>query len=295
MNTLNERIIQIQDTYPDLSNTMQRIHRFVFDHLFEICYLSLKELSQQAQVSEVTVLSFCHQIGFDSFNEFRDFFRAFVGFSLQNNPFVIRPSASITSVRADEDAVRKFMWLQYNNYTKTVLNADFAGARKAARIIHQSEQVYVMGHDASKISADYFSHRLKLLRLKAWSLQLGAAESVQAILANLNQNDTAIIISMQPYFKPSKDIVKYIEMRGASIIVITDSFESPAVGKKSIPLLCKTKAPLIFNTMSSTMALMELLTSMIAVEMGDRYEQVVHEFLAINMFISGNSEKGQSS
>lgn len=294
MNALIERAILLRDAYPTLSKTMQRVHRYIFENPFEVCYLSLKDLASNVQASEVTVLALCRRLGFKNFNDFRDFFREIVSYTLKNNFFDLNQVTLSATMSEDEDVLRKFIWLQYENYTKTVLNTNFDTIREAARKLHTSDQVYVMGHDVSKITADYFAHRLKLLSINAWSIQLGEDESVSAILNNLDEFDTAVIISMNPYFTPTKHIVEYIELRGSSIVVITDSLNSPAIVGKSMVLLCQTKAPLIFNTMSAVMALMELLTGMVAVEMGDSYERIIKEFLEINTLLVPNSNLGGS-
>ncbi len=71
-------IDDISDNMENLSNKQKIIAEYVIRNRGKIGFMSLKELSEKINVSEVTILNFCKSIDVDSYTELKRLFQELV-------------------------------------------------------------------------------------------------------------------------------------------------------------------------------------------------------------------------
>ena len=273
-----------------MSNTQKRIAEYVMEHPQEMCYLTLKQLADRAGVSEVTVLNFCHSLGLKSFTELRDRFRE----AEIKSPDLCEPIKDLErryqeSQNSDDKRFLNFALVQHSNYLESIQQNSAEEFFTIGKRILEAERVYVLGHDASKIPADYMVHRMRFMEISASAIQIGERHSVNALLANIREKDLLCFISLKDYHEPSRDIARFASSRGGETVVITDGKDSPVGTVAEHTLLCTAAAPLLFNSMSTVMSTIELLTAAVAVLLGDKLDEYVEEFLRVNRYLNGGS------
>ena len=62
---------EIKEKYESLSTAQKRIADYIFTYPEEVCFQSLKELSEALGVTEVTVLRFTKKLGVNNFVEMK--------------------------------------------------------------------------------------------------------------------------------------------------------------------------------------------------------------------------------
>lgn len=62
---------QIEQLYGSLRGARKRIASLILEKSADCCFYSLKQFAKAADCSEVTMLSFCKQLGYPSFIDFR--------------------------------------------------------------------------------------------------------------------------------------------------------------------------------------------------------------------------------
>ncbi|HHW27177.1 MAG TPA: MurR/RpiR family transcriptional regulator [Firmicutes bacterium] len=279
----------IYEKYSRLTPKQRAIADFVLAHPEEVCYLPLKQLSEKAGASEVSVLRFCRACGFDNYVQLKEAFRHRNGEKLRSPvrpAFIQGESDKGGAGRTRLHRLQQICEAEISNLTSMMdaLNADDLYA--CARLLMKANEVLVFAHDGSMIFADYLCYRLNYMRIKAVSVKLGDQTSVQATLARLSKNDVVVLLSFPPYYRPVHDVARYARYRDTPVITITDSVESPAVIDEGITFICPTATQFYYNSHVATASFINILASCIAVEMGSRYSEILAEQQSIGDFMS---------
>lgn len=277
---------ELFDKYEALTGKQKKIFDYMVEHPEEICYISLKALSKRLQVSEVSILRLCLALGLGGFVELKEMFRKdtdLISRSRNNKSKLFEKLDASVPVDNDE-LIRQLAKNEQLNLSGQFARLNTEELFSCAKVLLQVNEVIVFGHDASKIPADYLVHRLNYLRIKASAIKLGDDNTVKSILPRLGTKDCAIFFSFPPYHIPIKNVTNYARYRGIQTVTITDSLQSPAVVEGGFNFLCPTAAKFFFNSLTGPMALIGLLTSCIAVEMGDRLNKILEEEQSVYQF-----------
>jgi len=284
-----ERIGQIYERYPALTPKQQQIADFLLANPKVACFVSLKELSRLAGASEVSVLRTCTALGFEGFLQLKEAFRASatVGRGL--------PSPAVVLDSEGQEGGEKVRVLQEICNEESAHLADMLAQLDPSRLFDEARtllgagEVFVFGHDVSKVFADYIFHRLTFLRIKASSIRMGDSSTVQSMLARMQPGDHAIILSLPPYHLPAVTAAKYALRQGASATIITDSEASPALVEGCRHFLCNTSTRFFYNTHTLIMVLVNLLASCVAIEMGQDYKEILLAEQAVEGYMKADA------
>ena len=135
--------------------------------------------------------------------------------------------------------------------------------------------------------ADYFAHRLNYLRIKAASVKLGDSDAVRTSLSMISEDDVIVLFFFPPYYQPVSNVARFAAYRGAKVVTLTDSADSPAATDGPFNFLCGTKTKFFFNSLTAPVSLINVLTSCIALEMGPSLNRILEEELSVSRFMSG--------
>lgn len=274
MNTLKIDIIyHLQNAPIKLTSKQKKIWQFLLEHVGEIGYMSLKELSVKASVSEVSILNFCALYGFENYIDMREAFRELTKYYMEH---LFINNLSDYSSQARQNELYHYRTEIIANHNEMIRNIDMNQLERCARTLINSRDVFVLGHDMSKSAADYLARRLNYLHIRSQSMNLGDLDSVQMLLSNLSPEDSVVIFSFPPYFVPTGDVAQYVRRRGAKLISITGGIDSPAVLEEGINFLCKAHNTYFFNSMSVPLHLVEIIVYYLAILAGRKSEDTIN-------------------
>ena len=279
-----------------LTKTQTKIFEYILNHPEVVCYSTLRNLAERIGVSEVSVLNVCRKLGCSGYAEMKLVLRSYIAERLQ-----AAFGSDYTLEKMDEFSPKD---------KRTTLNALFEQDQSAltalsdsvseeqifscARTLIEVREVQLFGHDASKILADFFAHRLGYLRIHATSIRLDDNDAVQASLANLSSDDALVVFSFPPYYRAASNVARYGIYCGAKVISITDGPKSPAVLKGVQNLYCPTKTKFFFNSLTAPISLINVMTSCMALEMGPPLDYILQEELRVTHLMNGESPSNDS-
>ncbi|MFA6689318.1 MAG: MurR/RpiR family transcriptional regulator [Sphaerochaetaceae bacterium] len=259
---------RIKLNYHSFSRKRRMIADYVLSNVSTCGFLSLKEFSAAAQVTEVTVLSFCKQLGYDSFVELKKSLQEYVLFWIRPDERFRRIANRDVDVedflrqldRDERDIIREtFM----QNTASSV--SDFIGAIKAAR------KVFVAGHGLSSISSAYCVYRMLSLGVDIAPLNLQDTHLMVGQLAVSKASEVLVIaISMPPYGKVTLATASMCKKEGIPLIAITDSRYSPLVPFSSRTLICPSRILGVTNSVVSVIAMIDLISMLFPGNSEDR-------------------------
>lgn len=279
--------IKYNEKYYLLTKKQREVYDFMVNNYKKVSYMTLKELSKMAETSEVTVLKVCKKLGYGNYIGLK---KAFQNFGNQNLSFreiqQLVDEGTHKSKSQKEDLFRIICNYEQQKISDMINDIDVELISKCAKALLESKEVIVFGHNASKTLADYFTHRLNYLRVKAYSVKLGDDSILKSALARIDKQSFAVFFSFPPYHFPTVDLVKFIEMKGSRIITITHDMNSPAISDEGYNFIFNTQSLFFYNGLSIPMKFIELLASSMAIELGQQFEEIIKEELFISRFIN---------
>ena len=75
-------IERLKEKYPEMTKKQKQIAEYMMSHVDKMSFITLKELSAETQVTEMTILNACSAFGYANFNEVKYEFRKYI--SMQN-------------------------------------------------------------------------------------------------------------------------------------------------------------------------------------------------------------------
>ena len=256
-----------------------------------VCCITLKALSVQAGVSEVSILRLCRTLGFSGFSDLKEQFRAELIDLPGGAPRLgLNPARAFPKLSAERaSALSEILTKEAKNMSELVNGIDGERLFACANALLNANRVYIFGHDGCKILADYLSHRLNYFRISSISIQMGNADYVRGQLAKLKREDFIVVFSFPPYFEQAAGIAQFASHRGVPHMAITDSLESPAVTADGFTFVCGTANSPYINSFTCPASFISILTLCIAHEMGKaRISEIEEDERRVNRFMHMN-------
>jgi DNA-binding MurR/RpiR family transcriptional regulator len=283
----------INQNYNNLTRKQKEILDTLLANPEDVCYVALSELSRRTGVSEVTILRMCKRLGFRSFVELKQAFRAHTERLVKNFMETSYFSLDLPSAEREdkENVLQRIMDSGRAQSARFYDTLSKQKILKTSRLILRAKTVLICGQGVSAVVADYFYRRLSPLIPNAVSVRPEDMDNVQASLIKLRPGDHVIAISFPRYYAAMRNIVQFAEYRGAGITAITDRPDSPVVTPNSVNYLCGTATQVFYNSYSLPIELVNLIASGVVLEMGEDYDRLVSSAHEVIHFINESESR----
>jgi DNA-binding MurR/RpiR family transcriptional regulator len=164
---------------------------------------------------------------------------------------------------------------------------DLENIDRIASLIIESRKIFICGQGISKMIADYFSARMRLLSLDACVTDLTDMISLSVELENVEEDDLFFLITFPTYDRNIIALSRLLNKKEIRFAALTDSLKSPVVEHAELVLQCDSKALVFQNSISAPMFLLEILMDSLSFKIKD---QLMTSFERVNevqrMFLS---------
>lgn len=283
MNLINA----VEKNYVELTKKQRDIADFMLSNPESICYISLLELSKRTSSSEVTILRMCKRLGFNSFLDLKKAFREHtkqVMKSLKGTDLIV-PDISLSNPGNKIRLLRRIGDKDYESGRAFYKGLNYGQILKASESILNASEVMIFGNGFSSMLGEFLYRRLVMLGIPVTMIRPEDMDHVRASLSHIVPGVQLIAITFPQYYVPLRNIVRYAEEKGASVIAITDSMESPVITGSSLNFICSSSTKLFYNSPALPMSIIHLIASGIIIQMGPRYEQMLEETKNIVRYI----------
>lgn len=250
-----------------LSNKQKNIAEYLIRNSGKIGFMSLKEISEEIGVSEVTILNFCKTIDIESFTELKRLFQELVKQEL-HIPTEIK--YSLLELESIDDAYNNTIQIQKFNYEKIIRENNMDMFADISKEITEAERVYICGMGMSKVIAEYLDRRLKLIYIDSKIIDMGDILPSCIDIQRATTKDAFILISFPEYSPNVIGLSKYLSQNNISFISITDGDNSPLAQNSTHILKCPSDSLVFHNFISSTICLIEILLVILSFNMKNK-------------------------
>lgn len=285
----------IRESYDSLSRTQKQIADYVVNHPHEVCFVTLRVLAKSIGTSEATILSFCSKLESGNFLGLKHALRQYTSEWVSPTQKIKFSSEKLGS---DESSIEKIMFSERNCLEHTFDHLNTDSLRRFVQALEKADRIHVVGHGTSATVALYLQVRLQQIGYRAGGLNILDHRAVVYEAANAGDNDLFVLIAFPRYAPQTVALAEYLLDAPTHSVCITDKAHSPVARCSEASLLCNTDSILFYNSMTSPMALVNLVCSMLVLESRDKFEKHIDRLDSIEEFLrraqmaaSGNDEQ----
>lgn len=268
----------IKAIYETLSPRLKKAARYIQRHPSDIALYPLRHVANKAEVSPTTLVRLAADLGYPSYNGFKEAFRLRVKVGAE------RYAAGASQLIADGVSVGRDSHYQatYRSMSEA-LSQLFANIRhedveRAARAINAARTIYILGMRTMFAPAHTLAYLLRTFKANVVLLD-GAHDMLVDELGAIGAGDVLVTISYEPYVRSTVAATAYAKECGAQIIAITDSPLAPIARDAAHLFQLPASSPSFYLSLLPIHAFVETLASFVVIDAGsDVIERISAEF-----------------
>lgn len=261
---------RIDACYPALTKKQKQVVDYMRNNLEIMCFNTLKEMSVNLGITEITILNTCKILGYTSFNEMKYEARKYMNTNrrrghYQENGFY-HTDISSEDLTDKEKLLTEICMEESELITEYFKRFNAKDYMRAAKLFYKYPKIVIAGRGASYLLCVRLSNGVSLAQKASRVINTELMEDVYAVLPDLDDKTLLVAIAFPDYYFVTEQVAEYGKKMGAKVLVITDS-EKAKIAKDADELLlvpCTTR--LSINTLSAPMALITMLSSAIEIE-----------------------------
>lgn len=270
METKNNDLIKlIQSSIPNFSKGQKLIANFIINHYDKAAFMTAARLGDEVGVSESTVVRFANEIGFDGYPKLQKVLKELI-------------KSKLTSVQRIEVSSNR---INEGNILKSVLQSDMEKIKMTLDEIDQdtfnnivesilnSKKIYILGVRSSAPLASFLGFYFNLIFDNVRLVHTTSVSEMFEQIIYATKGDVVIGISFPRYSKRTINALKFGKSRGATVISITDSIESPLAQCSDHSLVARSD---MASFVDSLVAPLSVINALIAA-IGIRRKQHVYD------------------
>lgn len=264
-------IERLKEKYPNMTKKQKQIAEYMINHVDKMSFITLKELSAETKVTEMTILNACAAFGYANFSEVKYEFRNYISMMNkielhQENAY---PSTFIPKYELEDQkkVLTEILEEETGMFQRFVENTNIEKLFHISHEIISSEKIIICGRGVSKLMAEFFALRLASIGIGAIIVDTELNDSLHAALAMIDDKTLLISISLPDYYFMTDKVAAYAKKCKAKILVIADNEQAPIVKFSDWVLYTPSTTRLFLNTPSVVTALINILTSAVKIEM----------------------------
>ena len=261
----------IKAKYPMLTKKQREIYDYILQNPDKMCFSTLRELSHEVGVSEMTILNLCTVLGYANYNEVKYEFRKYAA-AKRRSSVVMGDSYALPFIPQDEldegnELFREMCGEELDNINSFYKNINVDDYINAARMVCGAKRVIVCGRGVSIQLANYMLTRLTMNGVACIVVDTENNDSVQSAIQFIDSDTLVVPICFPDYYFMTVRLAQFAKTRGAKLLSVTDNAQSDTAVISDLSLFCPTGTRLFLNTMTTPVLAVNCLTTAVSVEM----------------------------
>ena len=221
---MNQDLLKaIEEGMISFSKGQKRIAEYILAHYDKAAYLTASRLSSIVGVSESTVVRFAIELGFEGYPEFQHSLKELIRTRLTS----FQRMEVTNQIIGDGSVLEKVLSSDAERIRHTLEEIDGQSFEEAVRHIVSANNIYILGVRSSSYLAGFLNHSFRMIFDQVRFLQSTSGSEMFEQIMRIQGGDVLIAISFPRYSKRVIHAVEYARNRGADVVALTDSRQSP--------------------------------------------------------------------
>ncbi|MCE5168779.1 MurR/RpiR family transcriptional regulator [Paenibacillus profundus] len=266
-------LLLTRSMYPSLTKTEKKIADYVLKDPDSVLYATVTDLAEKADAGETSVLRFCRNLGFKSYQDFKLSLAKDLVTPLKHQESQIEENDEL-SIVAQKMTMENIASLEY---TLSLLNMN--ELQKAVDAILKAQRLFFMGVGSSAMTAMDAQYRFMRLGFVGEAVIDPHVMAMNATL--MSSNDVVFGISTSGSTKDLVDTVRLAKENNVYFICLTSHAKSPITKyADSILLIRSRETPLQGGAFSSKMAqihVLDILSTAVALKAKEKTYHAIQQ------------------
>lgn len=220
---INNLLNKMEIRMTDFSKGQRAIARYIIDNYEKAAYMTAAKLGVLTGVSESTVVRFALELGYEGYPEMQ---RALQELTRTKLNSVQRMEVTNTLI-GNSDILEKVLVSDMDKIRKTLDEIDKKAFYAAIDNIVKAKNIYIIGVRSSSSLAGFLNYSFRMIFDNVRLIQTTSGSEMFEQIIQIGPGDVMIAISFPRYSKRSINAVAFARSRGADVVAITDSAQSP--------------------------------------------------------------------
>lgn len=261
----------IQENMKTFSKGQKRIAAFILSSYDKAAFMTASKLGQTTNVSESTVVRFAAELGYDGYPDMQKALQKMIRNRLTSvqriemaNDQIGREGVVASVLRADIARIRT-----------TLEELDQASFDRAVDAILNARNIYILGVRSSSAISRFLAFYFNLIFDNVREIDANTISEVFEQVLRVGEGDVVIGVSFPRYSSRTVKAMQYAQDRGATVVAVTDSENSPVAVHADITLTAKSD---MASFVDSLVAPLSLVNALIVAVSQKRSQQVADTF-----------------
>jgi DNA-binding MurR/RpiR family transcriptional regulator len=223
MDKSNDLIKKLQDNMNEFSKGQKLIAWYIINHYGKAAYMTAAKLGEDVGVSESTVVRFANELGYDGYPKLQKALRELIKSKLTA---VQRLEVSSNRI-GDENILKSVLSSDMEKIKVTMEEIDHKSFNNAVETILNAKKIYILGVRSSAPLASFLGFYFNLIFENVRLVHTTSVSEIFEQIINASEGDVVIGISFPRYSKRTIKAMQFAKDQGASVVAITDSYDSP--------------------------------------------------------------------
>jgi len=236
--TNNDLINRINQNYANFSKGQRRLSLYIEKYYDKAVYLTAQKLGEEVGVSESTVVRFAVTLGYKGYPEFQ---KALEEMAMSKLNSIQRMEVTYgKGTKSDEEVLESVLHSDSDKIKETLRDINADSFVKAVDMLLSANKIYIIGIRSCEPLASFFSFYLNLILDNVVLINTNNPSEIFEKMIRIGEGDAIFGISFPRYSVRTLKALEFAKNRGADVISLTDSDNSPMAIYSSCNLLAKS-------------------------------------------------------
>ena len=214
----------IEKSMQTASKSHKKISEYLLVNYIAAAYMTAQKLSEEAGVSESTVVRYAIELGYDGYPKLQAALK-----NLIKQKLTSVQRMEVAEERIGRNVLGASFLADIENLKKTLAATSEQNFSSIVDLILSANKIYIIGNRSSTALASFFSFYLSLIMDNLKLVHNASGNDIFEQLLRVGEGDVVIGISFPRYSKRTVDAMHFAKKQGAAVIALTDSRQSPLV------------------------------------------------------------------
>ncbi|NBJ15109.1 MAG: MurR/RpiR family transcriptional regulator [Dehalobacter sp. 4CP] len=260
----------LQEKMQGMPNKARRVVEYLLRNMREAAFRSIGDVADDLGVSKAQLVRVSRMLGFEGYSQLKD--------SLQSAMLgQVNPAAMLARVLDNgQDLPMTINRLEHANLDDTWSQILPENVTSFCSMIQEAESVYCIGWGISSMVAESLFIRLRTMGIRA-ILMTRSGMTLQEQARAIGKKDAVVICELPSFVIEVTQAVEIAKRNGAQVVSITDSPAAPICRFSDLAFFVSAASPMFGSSIIGPLFLLHILTSVLAVNMGDRAKTAMEE------------------
>lgn len=245
----------IRAQMPTFSKGQKLIANFILESYDKAAFMTASTLGKTVKVSESTVVRFAAELGYDGYPAMQRTLQEMI-----RNKLTSVQRIEVSDVRlGNHDILSMVMHSDMEKLRMTLEQIDREDFDGAVNDIVAAKRIYILGVRSAEAISTFLAFYFNLIFDNVTHVCVTSASEIFEQLLRVGPNDVVIGVSFPRYSKRTVKALQFAKDRGARVVAITDSPDSPLAGTAHRLLLAKSDMVSFVDSLVAPLSLVNAL------------------------------------